>query len=176
MICRLALKAFTDQKRRFFPHLEDELVGEPCEEETSAAKKLCSSQGWTIGHHQLREKRTLSDILTNLEHEVPDVKVYTYQRLDWLKRASSLSSLSIDNSSESSKEQSLRSSNKLRSGPGNAPVEQVAVIELLVPSVFRAVVSLHPAGSISPDAVSFFSPDEVIFLKELITDNEGNYF
>jgi len=175
MICRLALKAFTNQKRQFFPRLEDEPVGQACEEETSVAKKLCSYQGWTIGH-KLREGRTLSDILTNLEHEVPDVKVYTYQRLDWLKRASSLSSLSIDSSSDLPKEQSLRCSNKLRSGSGNSPVEQVAVIELIVPSVFRAVVSLHPAGSISPDAVSFFSPDEVIFLKELITDNEGNYF
>ena len=37
----------------------------------------------------------------------------------------------------------------------------VAVIELLIPSVFRVVVSLHSAGSIDPDAVAFFSPDEV---------------
>ncbi|KAA8529861.1 hypothetical protein F0562_034370 [Nyssa sinensis] len=38
--------------------------------------------------------------------------------------------------------------------------DKVAVIELLFPSVFRAIVSLHPAGSIDPDAVAFFSPDE----------------
>jgi mediator of RNA polymerase II transcription subunit 27 len=32
---------------------------------------------------------------------------------------------------------------------------------LFFPSVFRAIISLHPAGSIDPDAVAFFSPDEV---------------
>jgi mediator of RNA polymerase II transcription subunit 27 len=39
--------------------------------------------------------------------------------------------------------------------------EKVAVIELLFPSILRAVISLHPAGSTVPDAVAFFSPDEV---------------
>jgi mediator of RNA polymerase II transcription subunit 27 len=39
--------------------------------------------------------------------------------------------------------------------------EKVAVIELLFPSILRAVISLHPAGSTDPDAVAFFSPDEV---------------
>ncbi|MCI27079.1 mediator of RNA polymerase II transcription subunit 27-like [Trifolium medium] len=38
--------------------------------------------------------------------------------------------------------------------------EKVAVIELLFPSILRAVISLHPAGSTDPDAVAFFSPDE----------------
>lgn len=38
--------------------------------------------------------------------------------------------------------------------------DKIAVIELLFPSVFRAVISLHPAGSVYPDAVAFFSPDE----------------
>lgn len=158
---RLALKAFTDQKRRFFPQLEDEPFDQTCEEESSMPKKLRTSQGLAMGHREkLREQRTLPDILTNLAHEIPNVKIYTYQRLDWLKRAFALSSLSGDNSSDLLKEQNLHNSNRLRPGSGNAPAEQVAVIELLVPSVFRAVVSLHPAGSISPDAVAFFSPDE----------------
>lgn len=156
---RLALKAFTDQKRRFFPHLEDEQFFQACEEESGVSKKHCSSLGRDI-RDKLREQRTLSEILTNLEQEIPDVKIYTYQRLEWLKRASSLSSLSTDNSSDSSREQS-RNSNKLKSGLGTAPsADQVAVVELLIPSVFRAVVSLHPAGTISPDAVAFFSQDE----------------
>lgn len=163
-MCRLALKAFTDQKKRFFPHLEDEPFSQASEEEACVTKKLCTSEGWAIGHREkLMEQRTLSDILTNLEQEVPEVKIYTYQRLDWFKRASSLSSFSTDNSADPSKEQSLRNSNKLK--PGCALAEQAAVIELLMPSVFRAVVSLHPAGSTSLDAVAFFSPDEVIFLK-----------
>ncbi|MFQ6656101.1 hypothetical protein Gotur_026358 [Gossypium turneri] len=71
---RLALKAFTDQKRRFFPHLDDEEDGEA---------------------------------LQNV-----------------------------------------------------ASMDKVAVIELFFPSIFRAVVSLHPAGSTDPDSVAFFSPDE----------------
>ncbi|ONK62778.1 uncharacterized protein A4U43_C07F8040 [Asparagus officinalis] len=157
---RLALKAFTDQKRRFFPHLEDEPFGQECEEESGVSKKHCSSQGLAMSlRDKFREQKTLSDILTNLEQEVHNVKLYTYQRLDWLKRASSLSSSSIDNAGDSSRE-SFHNAKRLKSGSGNAPADQVAVIELLVPSVFRAVVSLHPAGSISPDAVAFFSPDE----------------
>lgn len=37
----------------------------------------------------------------------------------------------------------------------------VAVIELVASGVFRVLVSLHPAGSTDPDAVAFFSPNEV---------------
>lgn len=159
---RLALKAFTDQKRRFFPHLEDE----PCAEEFGAVKKQCSSQASALNQgDELSDDRTLSDILICVEKEAPNMKILTYQRLDWLKRASLLSSTN-ENGLDLFKEQSFHSSNRLRTGSlGAVAADQIAVVELLVPSVFRAIISLHPAGSTSPDAVAFFSPDEVILSK-----------
>eukprot|EP00268_Persea_americana_P045751 TRINITY_DN4684_c0_g1_i3.p1 TRINITY_DN4684_c0_g1~~TRINITY_DN4684_c0_g1_i3.p1 ORF type:complete len:422 (-),score=82.59 TRINITY_DN4684_c0_g1_i3:1917-3182(-) len=154
---RLALKAFTDQKRRFFPHLEDY----PCVEEFGAVKKQCISQASALNQRdELSEDRTLSDVLICVEKEAPNMKILTYQRLDWLKRASLLSSAN-ENGLDLFKEQSFHSSNRLRTGSlVVVAADQIAVVELLVPSVFRAIISLHPAGSISPDAVAFFSPDE----------------
>ncbi|XP_020576382.1 mediator of RNA polymerase II transcription subunit 27 [Phalaenopsis equestris] len=161
---RLALKAFTDQKRRFFPHLEDEAFTQYTQGELGAAKKPHSSQELLPGHKdELREERTLSDIINSLLVVAPDVRIYTYQRLDWLKRASSLSVLPNDHLIDSSNEYSFQSSCNSTSVLGNTASlseDQVAVIELLAPSVFRAVVSLHPAGSLSPDAVAFFSTNE----------------
>lgn len=107
------------------------------------------------------EEKTLSEILKNLENEVPNMKIFTYRRLDWSKRASSLASLMDDDFVDPSKELNLQNVGKLRSGAVTTAIDQVAVIELLVPSIFRAIVSLHPAGSIDPDAVAFFSPTEV---------------
>ncbi|EES00527.1 mediator of RNA polymerase II transcription subunit 27 [Sorghum bicolor] len=152
---RLALKAFTDQKRRFFPHLEDEVLSHLHDGEPGVTKKpkLISSNG------DLEEK-SLSEILKNLENEVPNMKIFTYWHLDWSKRASSLASLMDDDFVDPSKELNLQNMGKSRSGALTTPIDQVAVIELLVPSIFRAVVSLHPAGSTDPDAVAFFSPTE----------------
>ncbi|KAL0296545.1 UNVERIFIED_CONTAM: Mediator of RNA polymerase II transcription subunit [Sesamum radiatum] len=154
---RLALKAFTDQKRRFFPHLAEDSVVE------SAMKKHCSPL--PISQEELADQKTLADILSHLEKEVPNLQAFTYQRLDWLKRASSLPSAANESSTESSKEHSFPSTRKWIQGSisTHAP-DKAAVIELLLPSVFRAVVSLHTAGSMDPDAVAFFSPDEVIYL------------
>ncbi|KAF3969198.1 hypothetical protein CMV_006985 [Castanea mollissima] len=156
---RLALKAFTDQKRRFFPHLDDGLHDQDTK---SASKKHCGPQIPMENHQEeLSGFKTLSDVLMHLEKEVPNLKIFTYERLDWLKRASLLPSSTNEASMETSKEHNFHSSNKLRAGSLSAvAVEKIAVIELLFPSVFRAVVSLHPAGSIDPDSVAFFSPDE----------------
>lgn len=151
---RLALKAFTDQKRRFFPHLDDGLQNnEP------ASKKHCGSEEITMDYKdEVSNLRTLPDVLKRLKKEVPNLEILTFERLDWLKRASSLSS----STNENSLEHNFHGSNKLRPGSfGAVATDKVAVIELLFPSVFRAVVSLNPAGSIEPDAVAFFSPDEV---------------
>ncbi|XWS43345.1 hypothetical protein CRYUN_Cryun16bG0095000 [Craigia yunnanensis] len=116
----LALKAFTDRKRRFFPHLDDEQDGQ----------------------------------------DMSNLKVLTYEKLDWLKRASSLPASANDNSMEAPK-QNFHSSSILRPAPQNVvAMDKVAVIELLFPSIFRAVASLHPAGSTGPDSVAFFSLDE----------------
>ncbi|KAL6543889.1 hypothetical protein OROGR_010386 [Orobanche gracilis] len=127
--CRLALKAFTDQKRRFFPHLaDDSIVG-------SALKKHCSPQ--PISHEEFSEQKTLGDILTHLEEDVPNLQTFTYQRLDWLKRASSLSSLA-----------------------GMAPTELSQNHGFPNTRNWRQVISLHTAGSMDPAAVAFFSSDE----------------
>uniref|UniRef100_M8BQ96 Mediator of RNA polymerase II transcription subunit 27 n=1 Tax=Aegilops tauschii TaxID=37682 RepID=M8BQ96_AEGTA len=152
---RLALKAFTDQKRRFFPHLEDEVLNHLHDGESGIAKR----PRMPAGNGELEEK-TLSEILKNLENEVPNMKISTYRRLDWSKRASSLASLMDDDFVDPSKELNLQNMGKLRPGSVTTPIDQVAVIELLVPSIFRVVVSLHPAGSVDPDAVAFFSPTE----------------
>ncbi|XP_047055226.1 mediator of RNA polymerase II transcription subunit 27-like [Lolium rigidum] len=152
---RLALKAFTDQKRRFFPHLEDEVLSHLPDDESGIAKRPRLSPG----NGELEEK-ALSEILKNLENEVPNMKVFTYRRLDWSKRASSLASLMDDDFVDPSKELNLHNMGKSRPGSITTPIDQVAVIELLVPSIFRALVSLHPAGSTDPDAVAFFSPAE----------------
>ncbi|KDP36119.1 hypothetical protein JCGZ_08763 [Jatropha curcas] len=156
---RLALKAFTDQKRRFFPHLDDGLDGQSAE---SMPKRHCSSQVLSAAlQEDLSDCKTLSDILVRVEKEMPNLKVFTYERLDWLKRASSLPTSANENPMETSKEHTFHTLNKLRTGSqGSSTSDKVAVIELLFPSVFRAIVSLHPAGSIDPDAVAFFSPDE----------------
>lgn len=61
-----------------------------------------------------------------------------------------------------SKEYSFHRLDRLRPSLVEAvPADRVAVLELLVPSIFRAVISLHPADSVDPDSVAFFSPDEV---------------
>ncbi|KAK4784222.1 hypothetical protein SAY86_018590 [Trapa natans] len=152
---RLAFKAFTDQKRRFFPHLEDGVNGQSSE---SVSKRRRVS----VSHEDdATDYRTLSDVLSQLEKEAPNVKVFTYDRLDWLKRAALLPASSNENPMEVVKEQSLLSLNRLGCDTvGAVSTTEVAIVELLFPSVFRAIVSLHPAGSTDPDAVAFFSPDE----------------
>ncbi|KAK8964494.1 Mediator of RNA polymerase II transcription subunit 27 [Platanthera guangdongensis] len=161
---RLALKAFTDQKRRFFPHLEDEVFIQHSEGELGVAKKLCISHSLLPGNNdELREGRMLHDVINTLQGEAPNVRIYTYRRLDWFKRASSLSLLPSHHLVDSSNEHNFQSTTNSRPVLGNAgsfAEDHIAVIELISPSVFRAVVSLHPAGSISPDAVAFFSTDE----------------
>ncbi|VVA96940.1 unnamed protein product [Arabis nemorensis] len=151
---RLALKAFTDQKRRFFPHIDDGLKMEPRSKKTRASHSLLEN-----GREEPVDYKTLLDIQSRLEKLVPNVKVSTYGRLDWLKRANSLPGSSSDDPTEASNP-IFQSSSKMRSGLQTEVVDKVAVIELLFPSVFRAVVSLNPAGSVDPDAVAFFSPDE----------------
>lgn len=156
---RLALKAFTDQKRRFFPHLDDRVNDQSTEPEL---KKHCVTQPLPASNQEeLSDCKTLSDVLMRLDKEVPNLKIFTYERLDWLKRASSLPTSANESPLELLKEHNFHSSSKLRPGLQNTvAADKVAVIELLFPSIFRAIVSLHPVGSIEPDAVAFFSPDE----------------
>lgn len=158
---RLALKAFTDQKRRFFPHLDEGLDGSQSTE--PPAKKHCAPQVASVSQEdEIGDCKTLSDVLTCFEKEVGNLKVFTYERLDWLKRASLLPSSGNENPFETPKEQhGFHSLSNMRAVvQSTVSKDKMAVIELLVPNVFRAVVSLNPAGSTDPDAVAFFSPDE----------------
>ncbi|KAJ6756132.1 34 KDA TRANSCRIPTIONAL CO-ACTIVATOR-RELATED [Salix purpurea] len=156
---RLALKAFTDQKRRFFPHLDE---GQDVQSTEPASKKHCTSKDLLLNYQEeLSDCKTLSDILTRLEKEMLNMKVLTYERLDWFKRASSLPASASENPLDTSKDHGFHSLSKLRTvSQSAAATDKIAIIELFFPSVFRAIISLHPAGSIDPDAVAFFSPDE----------------
>ncbi|KAJ6425650.1 hypothetical protein OIU84_026261 [Salix udensis] len=156
---RLALKAFTDQKRRFFPHLDE---GQDVQSTEPASKKHCTSKDLLLNYQEeLSDCKTLSDILTRLEKEMLNLKVLTYERLDWFKRASSLPASASENPLDTSKDHGFHSLSKLRTvSQSAAATDKIAIIELFFPSVFRAIISLHPAGSIDPDAVAFFSPDE----------------
>ncbi|GAB4858008.1 hypothetical protein Ancab_015912 [Ancistrocladus abbreviatus] len=149
---RLALKSFVEQKKRFFPHLDVE----------SVSKRHCTTPPLLIGDQEEgNDYKTLSDILTCFVKEIPDMKVFAYERLEWLKRAASLPSPVSEGPMETSIGRSYHNANKLRPGTlGAIPADKVAVIELFIPSVLRAVVSLHPVGSTSTDAIAFFSPDE----------------
>ncbi|KAB5519647.1 hypothetical protein DKX38_023966 [Salix brachista] len=157
---RLALKAFTDQKRRFFPHLDE---GQDVQSTEPASKKHCTSKDLLLNYQEeLSDCKTLSDILTRLEKEMLNLKVLTYERLDWFKRASSLPASASENPLDTSKDHGFHSLSKLRTvSQSAAATDKIAIIELFFPSVFRAIISLHPAGSIDPDAVAFFSPDEM---------------
>ncbi|KAI3796281.1 hypothetical protein L1987_38948 [Smallanthus sonchifolius] len=151
---RLALKAFTDQKRRFFPHLDDKSVDGPVSKKHRGNHTSTASQ-----QEEFSDLKTVLDVLTELEKEVPEVKTSTYQRLDWLRQASLLPNDTFDESSKDHNNfQSSR--NIISESRGVVIADQIGVIELLIPSVFRAVISLHPTGSLYPDAVAFFSPDE----------------
>lgn len=156
---RLALKAFTDQKRRFFPHLDE---GQDVQSTEPASKKHCIPKDLLLNYQEeLSDCKTLSDVLTCLEKEMLNLKVLTYERLDWFKRASSLPASASENPLDTSKDHGFHSLSKLRTvSQSAAATDKIAVIELFFPSVFRAIISLHPAGSIDPDAVAFFSPDE----------------
>eukprot|EP01018_Ginkgo_biloba_P035185 Gb_23745 [translate_table: standard] len=170
---RLALKAFTDQKRRFFPHLEERLCGNDRNGELVSTKKFRSSLTGLVSNKkqdvadESYEQMTLSDVLKNLDTETPNMKIYTYQRLEWFKRDASLVAFRSNSSLDLTRQEHSQSLGKLppRTGehcsPGSAPLEHVAILEVLVPFAFRAVVSLTPAGSTTAESVAIFSPDEV---------------
>ncbi|PIA53095.1 hypothetical protein AQUCO_00900011v1 [Aquilegia coerulea] len=156
---RLALKAFTDQKRRFFPHLQDDLSGQISGGDSGFPKRNTALHASPLANKDdLIQDTTLPATLMCLGKEAPNIRIFTYQRLDWLKRASSLAN---ENSVEQSREDSIHDSSRLTTASfGVVATDQVAVVELWAPSTFRAIVSLHPAGSVDPDAVAVFSPDE----------------
>ncbi|KAJ1691296.1 hypothetical protein LUZ63_015451 [Rhynchospora breviuscula] len=153
---RLALKAFSDQKRRFFPQLEDDQLNRS----NNDTIKFPPTKRPRLSHRPTQspnidfteQKPMLADILKSIQTEAPGVTISTYQRLEWSKRAESLASTMNDSSLDQPKEQIVSNL--------SSSFNEVAVIELVASGVFRVLVSLHPAGSTDPDAVAFFSPNE----------------
>ncbi|KAL9670160.1 hypothetical protein QQ045_007711 [Rhodiola kirilowii] len=90
---------------------------------------------------------SLSGVLKHLEKEVPQMKIYTHQRLEWLKKAVALSS-------SSSLNEKLRTLKHLETTAFVLHLQSYYQVQA------RALISLHSAGSMDPNAVSFFSPDE----------------
>ncbi|KAH7554168.1 hypothetical protein JRO89_XS12G0124900 [Xanthoceras sorbifolium] len=144
---RLALKAFTDQKKRFFPHLDDGLDGATTE---PVSKKQCVSQVLPASkQEELSDCKTLSDVLTRLEKEVPNLKIFAYERLDWLKRASSLPSSANESPIELLKEHTFHSSSKLRPGlQSSVAADKISVDKIAVIEVYTRMQSLVLIGKV----------------------------
>lgn len=116
----------------------------------------------------------LSDVLRRIQSEMPGMVVTQYARLAWMNNR--LGSNSRFDSSAGVLSLSVNSSLSLRKGMaltsqlagGEAPPslrssEKVAVLEVTIPGILRAIISLLPPGSVYPDAIAVFSPDEVGF-------------
>lgn len=149
---RLALKSFMEQKKRFFPHLDIK----------SVSKRHCGGQPTTAGDlEEVAYCKNLKDTLNHLSKEIPDMKIFAYQRIDWSKRTACLPSLVDEVPVETSISHSFPGANKPTLGSLDAvPEDHIAIIEVVIPFVLRAVISLHPVGSTMPNAVALFSPDE----------------
>lgn len=160
---RLALKAFGEQKKRFFSVVGDDRPG--------------SKRGRTgaTGDGALDEV-SLANVLRRIQSDAPGMAVTPFVRLEWGKRTSSMNlskAISDPNQALASLSSQSLSPVKLEAGtpptlPGAAATssaaklsEKVAVLEVTIAGVLRAIVSLHPMGSASPDALAVFSPDEV---------------
>ncbi|KAG2406254.1 Mediator of RNA polymerase II transcription subunit 3 [Vigna angularis] len=149
---RLALKAFTDQKRRFFPHLDDGL-----ETSDSASKRCCVSEEITVDpKEEIRFLRTLPDVLKSVEKDVPSLKILSFERLDWLKRASTLSS-SANESSLEHNYHVLLSHEKLEPSVIYDVLTQVVVVVLVTDSTHKLIQLLSFAILVNLDRIVNFS-------------------
>ncbi|XP_059288085.1 mediator of RNA polymerase II transcription subunit 27-like isoform X2 [Lycium ferocissimum] len=137
---RLALKAFNDQKRRFFPHFDTNCGGE------GATKKLCGPP--STDQEETCELKTVSEVLTHLKKEVPNVITFSYQRLDWLKRATSLPSSTSENSIELSKENTFQSTTTLRHGSSDDVIpDKTRVVAMYMRGDFQFIMYLGTSRS-----------------------------
>lgn len=153
--CRLALKAFTEQKRRFFPGLA------AATNETKRPRVEASESAETVGP-------SLPDLLRRLQPETQGMAVTPYDRLAWVNKSKSKDGMG-------SRVLSSNSSLAVRHGNAGAPqaggdnpasstrqqAEKQAVLEASIPGVLVAVISVLPANSVYPDAIALFSPTEV---------------
>lgn len=150
--CRLAAKAFTEQKRRYFPGL--------------AAQ---TSEGKRPRVEGSEASEVLPELLRRLQPETQGMAVTPYERLAWINKSKSKDARILTSNSSLA----LRHGNAAaaavppQAAGGDNPTtstketEKLAVLEASIPGVLVAVVSVLPAGSVFPDAVSLFSPAEV---------------
>lgn len=158
---RLALKAFGEQKKRFFSVVGDNGLG---------FKRA------RAGMEEPADDASLATVLRAIQSNAPGMAVTPFVRLEWGKRTSSMNlSKVISDPSQALASLSSQSLSPVKLEPGTSPTpsgaaattstptrnEKVAVLEVTISGVLRAIISLHPMGSVYPDALAVFSPDEV---------------
>lgn len=163
---RVALKAFTEQKRRYFPSLGVTTS----ENGPKAGTKRSRTEGSESADTSVS---SLPDILRRIQSDAPGMTVTPYMRLAWTSKFRSQGGAI---SSPVDKMLSKYASLQLKNGAGTAPpavvdsppsskhLQKVAVLEVSIPEVLVAVISVLPAGSVYPDAVAIYSPAEVSHL------------
>ncbi|KAG0610697.1 hypothetical protein M758_7G084500 [Ceratodon purpureus] len=161
---RLALTAFTKQKKRFFPGLAATTTS------AIGAKRLRiegSESSETAGP-------SLPDLLKRIQSETHGMAVTPYERMAWLNKSNSTGGMSAifasrvitSNSSLSVRHGNVGAAPPPSQAGGDNPTsssrqnEKLAVLEASIPGVLVAVISVMPAGCVYPDAVAVFSPAE----------------
>eukprot|EP00252_Welwitschia_mirabilis_P023501 TRINITY_DN6654_c0_g1_i1.p1 TRINITY_DN6654_c0_g1~~TRINITY_DN6654_c0_g1_i1.p1 ORF type:complete len:490 (+),score=90.73 TRINITY_DN6654_c0_g1_i1:164-1633(+) len=166
---RLALKAFTDQKRHFFPHLEDDMYAKDTTGDLSLPKKQSlffpmAQKYMQDALPQPEEHTDLLNVLKTFEVEGSTLKISMYSRLEWYRKGSFIHAASRTHSAEvlvQDQNSPLQTAATCEANLDSATTDAIGVLDVLIPSVLRAIVSLTPAGSITPDAVAVFSVQEV---------------
>lgn len=159
------MKAFTEQKRRFFPGLAATST-------SATGAKRPRSEGLETAD---AVEPSLPDLLRRIQPETQGMVVTPYERLTWVKKSNpkgGMSAIFAGRMLTSNSSLSVRHGNAgtpqqpPQAGVDNSTssarqAEKIAVLEASIPSVLLAVVSVRPAGSLYPDAVALFSPAEV---------------
>jgi hypothetical protein len=159
---RLALKAFGEQKKRFFPSTGDNFH--------SFKRGRAGTSDGSL------EDASLAHVLRRIQTDAPGMAVTPFVRLEWGKRTSSINlSKAVSDPTQALASLPSQSLSPVKLEPGTAPIppsgavissiaksnEKVAVLEVTISGILRAIISLHPMGSVYPDALAVFSPDEV---------------
>lgn len=164
---RLALKAFTEQKKRFFRHFGDlSEEGSNMVNGFLADKRMKymstdenASEQWKPENSS--QSSPLLDLLKSWQGDVLGMNIFAYSRLEWAenKSTSMLRKKNLNSGIAGPSADTLASTS--RPGLASSSIGKVSILEVTVPAVFKAIISLFPSGSTVPDAVSVFSADEV---------------
>ncbi|MCO5612462.1 hypothetical protein L7F22_066729 [Adiantum nelumboides] len=150
---RLALKAFTDQKKRFFQRYGDS-SGEKGNNMGYANKR---AKLWGRENDNGLQSPLLDLLKLWQAAEGSGMIITAFNRLEWAKHKLALARQKKSVHTAYSAADSEASKPGLDASSG----DNIAILEVTVAAVFKAVVSLFPSGSVTPDAVSLFSADEV---------------